>query len=86
MNVKTRGEKIDEFIEAIISTVRTAVEIAVILGGIVAIGLIVNMNRQITDLENTIDQMEEQYQNREEDERLIIRDAVTGRVIYDQPR
>lgn len=86
MNVKTRGEKIDEFIEAIISTVRTAVEIAVIIGGIVAIGLIINMNRQITDLENTIDQMEEQYQNREEDERLIIRDAVTGRVIYDQPR
>jgi hypothetical protein len=56
------------------------------IGGIVTIGLIVNMNRQITDLENTIDQMEEQYQNREEDERLIIRDAVTGRVIYDQPR
>lgn len=86
MNVKTRGEKIDEFIEAIISTVRTAVEIAVIIGGIAAICLIINMNRQITDLENTIDQMEEQYQNREEDERLIIRDAVTGRVIYDQPR
>ena len=83
MNVKTRGEKNNEVIEAIISTVRTAVEIAIILAGIIAMGLLAYMNHQITILENQIEQME---QNQEEDERLIIRDPVTGRIIYDQPR
>lgn len=84
MNVKTRGEKINEFIEAVISTVRTAVEIAVILAGIIAMGLIAYMNHEITVLENQIEQMEQNQ--KEEDERLIIRDPVTGRIIYDQPR
>lgn len=86
MNCYTRGEKIDMALEAFFSTLRTAFEIAVIVAGVVAIGLIINMNRQLTDLENTIDQMEEQYQNREEEDRLVIRDAVTGRVIYDENR
>jgi hypothetical protein len=42
------------------------------------------MNHEITVLENTIEQMESQKE--EDEERLIIRDPVTGRIIYDQPR
>ena len=84
MNCKTRGEKINEVIEAIISTVRTTVEIAVILAGIIAMGLLAYMNRQITILENQIAEMEQNQ--KEEDDRLVIRDAITGRIIYDENR
>ena len=86
MNVKTRGEKINEAIEAIISTVRTAVEIAVILAGIVAIGLVGYMSHEITVLENQIEEMKMEQNQKEEDDRLVIRDAVTGRIIYDENR
>ena len=85
MNCYTRGEKIDMALEAFFSALRTAVEIAVIVAGVVAMGVIAYMNHQITVLENQLAEMEEQNQE-EVEERLIIRDPVTGRIIYDQPR
>lgn len=85
MNVYTRGEKIDMFIEDVIDKIKKAVEITVIVGGIIALVAIGFMGKRITELETELKeyemmQMEEMRQ--ESDEYIVVRDGLTGEVIY----
>ncbi len=84
MNCKTIDQKVTEAMETIkrffLITLITVMGTAIFAGGI-ALNWTIKKNRE---LKTTIEQME---QNQEEDEeRLIIKDPVTGRIIYDRPR
>lgn len=85
MNCYTRKEKIMMAIDDVMTKVKMAVEITVIVAGVVAMGLIAFMNQKLTTLETELNYYKEHVQE-EDEERLIIKDPVTGRVIYDQPR
>jgi len=83
MNVYTRGEKIDMFIEDVIDKIKKAVEITVIVGGIVALVAIGFMSHRITELETELKEYEMEMEEMEtSDEYLVIRDGLTGEVIY----
>lgn len=83
MNVYTRGEKIDMFIEDVIDKIKKAVEITVIVGGIVALVAIGFMSHRITELETELKEYEMQEEMQQEsDEYIVVRDSVTGKVIY----
>ena len=83
MNCYTRGEKIDMFIEDVIDKIKKAVEITVIVGGIVALVAIGFMSHRITELETQL----KEYEMQEEMEQtsgdwIVVRDGLTGEVIY----
>lgn len=84
MNCKTIDEKLYEAMEAVkrflLITLITVMGATLFAGGI-ALSWTIKENRE---LKTTIEQMESQKE--EDEERLIIRDPVTGRIIYDQPR
>lgn len=84
MNCYTRGEKIDMFIEDVIDKVKKAVEITVIVGGIVALVAIGFMSKRITELETELKEYEMQMEEmqQESDEYIVVRDGLTGEVIY----
>lgn len=86
MNVYTRGEKIDMFIEDVIDKIKKAVEIMVIVGGIIALVAIGFMSKRITELETELKEYEmmqmEETQQESGDDWIVIRDSVTGEVIY----
>lgn len=86
MNVYTRGEKIDMFIEDVIDKIKKAVEITVIVGGIIALVAIGFMSKRITELETELKEYEmmqmEETQQESGDDWIVIRDSVTGEVIY----
>lgn len=86
MNVYTRGEKIDMFIEDVIDKIKKAVEITVIVGGIIALVAIGFMSKRITELETELKEYEmmqmEEMQQESGDDWIVIRDSVTGEVIY----
>lgn len=84
MNCYTRREKINMFIEDIIEKAKVAFEVTLIVGGIVALIALGFMSKKITDLETQIKEMEmEKVEEMEtSDEYLVIRDGLTGEVIY----
>lgn len=84
MNCYTRTEKLAMAIEGIVEKAKMAFEVTLIVGGIVALISIGFMSRKITDLENQIKEMEmEKVEEMEtSDEYIVIRDSLTGEVIY----
>lgn len=83
MNVYTRGEKIDMFIEDVIDKIKKAVEITVIVGGIVALVAIGFMSHRITELETELKEYEMQEEMQQESgDWIVVRDGLTGEVIY----
>lgn len=86
MNVYTRGEKIDMFIEDVIDKIKKAVEITVIVGGIIALVAIGFMGKRITELETELKEYEmmqmEETQHESGDDWIVVRDGLTGEVIY----
>jgi len=84
MNCYTRGEKIDMFIEELMTKVRMAVEVTIIVAGIIALIAIGFMSKQITELETQLKEYEMQMEEMEQtsDEYIVVRDGMTGEVIY----
>lgn len=69
-------------IDDIMTKVKMAVEITVIVAGIIAFGAICFMNQKITRLERELETYKEYVQ--EQETKLQIVDTVTGRVIYEE--
>lgn len=85
MNCYTRREKIAMAIEDIMDKVRLAVEVTVITGGIVAAVALGFMAHRITELETQIKEYEmekAEEMQQESDEYIVVRDSMTGEVIY----
>lgn len=85
MNCYTRREKIAMAIEDIIEKVKMAFEVTLIVGGIIALIAIGFMSKQITELETQLKEYEMQMEEMEhtsDDEYIVIRDGMTGEVIY----
>lgn len=85
MNVYTRGEKIDMFIEELARKAKMAFEIMLIVAGIAAMVAIGCMSKQITELEAELKEYEmekAEEMQRESDEYIVVRDGLTGEVIY----
>lgn len=83
MNCYTRREKIGMLIEDIMDKVKLAVEVTVITGGIIAAIALGFMAHRITELETELKEYEMQIEEMEtSDEYLVIRDGLTGEVIY----
>ena len=85
MNCYTRTEKITMAIEGLMEKVKMAFEVTLIVGGIVALIAIGFMSHRITELENQIKEYEmEKAEEMEQasDEYIVIRDGLTGEVIY----
>lgn len=82
MNCYTRKEKWAMAIDDIMTKVKMAVEITVIIAGFMAIGAICFMNQKITRLERELETYKEHVQ--EQETKLQIVDTVTGRVIYEE--
>ena len=83
MNCYTRKEKMQMAIDDIMTKVKMAVEITVIIAGFMAIGAICFMNQKITRLERELETYKENYVQ-EQETKLQIVDTVTGRVIYEE--
>jgi len=82
MNCYTRREKWAMAIDDITAKVKMAVEITLIIAGIVAFGAICFMNQRMTAMEKEINYYKEHVQ--EQETKLQIVDTVTGRVIYEE--
>ena len=82
MNCYTRKEKMQMAIDDIMTKVKMAVEITVIIAGFMAIGAICFMNQRMTAMEKEINYYKEHVQ--EQETKLQIVDTVTGRVIYEE--
>lgn len=83
MNCYTRTEKLAMLIEDIIEKAKMAFEVTLIVGGIVALVSIGFMSHRITELETQLKEYEMQEEMKEtSDEYIVIRDSVTGEVIY----
>ena len=82
MNCYTRREKWAMAIDDIITKVKMAVEITVIVAGIIAFGAICLMSNKISSLEKELNYYKEHVQ--EQETKLQIVDTVTGRVIYEE--
>ena len=84
MNCYTRAEKISMFVEELMAKVRIAVEVTVIVAGVVALVAMGFMSKRITELENDIKEyeMEKTEEMETSDEWIVVRDGLTGEVIY----
>ena len=83
MNCYTRKEKWAMAIDDIMTKVKMAVEITVIIAGIIAFGAICFMNQRMTAMEKELNYYKENYVQ-EQETKLQIVDTVTGRVIYEE--
>lgn len=83
MNCYTRKEKWAMAIDDIMTKVKMAVEITVIIAGFMAIGAICFMNQRMTAMEKELNYYKEHVQEQEETKLQIV-DTVTGRVIYEE--
>lgn len=83
MNCYTRKEKIAMAIDDAMEKVKMAVEITVIVAGIIAFGAICFMNQRMTAMEKELNYYKENYVQ-EQETKLQIVDTVTGRVIYEE--
>jgi hypothetical protein len=83
MNCYTRKEKWAMAIDDIMTKVKMAVEITVIIAGFIAIGAICFMNQRMTAMEKELNYYKENYVQ-EQETKLQIVDTVTGRVIYEE--
>lgn len=83
MNCYTRKEKWAMAIDDIMTKVKMAVEITVIVAGIIAFGAICFMNQRMTAMEKELNYYKENYVQ-EQETKLQIVDTVTGRVIYEE--
>lgn len=86
MNCYTRREKWAMAIDDVMTKVKMAVEITVIVAGIMAFGAICFMNQKITRLERELETYKEYVQKEEKhkSEQLILIDTLTGEVIYSE--
>lgn len=86
MNCYTRKEKLQMAIDDVMTKVKMAVEITVIVAGIIAFGAICFMNQKITRLEGELETYKEYVQKEEKykSEQLILIDTLTGEVIYSE--
>lgn len=86
MNCYTRREKWAMAIDDVMTKVKVAVEITVIVAGIIAFGAICFMNQKITRLEGELETYKEYVQKEEKhkSEQLILIDTLTGEVIYSE--
>ena len=84
MNIYTRREKIAMAIEDLVTKVKIAVEVTVIIYGVIALIALGFMGKRITELENDIKEYEMQMEEmqQESDEYIVVRDGLTGEVIY----
>ena len=82
MNCYTRKEKWAMAIDDVMTKVKMAVEITVIVAGIIAFGAICFMSNKISSLEKELNYYKEHVQ--EQETKLQIVDTVTGRVIYEE--
>ena len=83
MNCYTRKEKWAMAIDDVMTKVKIAVEITVIIAGFMAIGAICFMNQRMTAMEKELNYYKENYVQ-EQETKLQIVDTVTGRVIYEE--
>lgn len=83
MNCYTRREKWAMAIDDVMTKVKMAVEITVIVAGIIAFGAICFMNQRMTAMEKELNYYKENYVQ-EQETKLQIVDTVTGRVIYEE--
>ena len=83
MNCYTRKEKWAMAIDDVMTKVKMAVEITVIIAGFIAIGAICFMNQRMTAMEKELNYYKENYVQ-EQETKLQIVDTVTGRVIYEE--
>lgn len=83
MNCYTRKEKWAMAIDDVMTKVKMAVEITVIVAGIIAFGAICFMNQRMTAMEKELNYYKENYVQ-EQETKLQIVDTVTGRVIYEE--
>lgn len=70
-------------IDDIMTKVKMAVEITIIVAGFMAIGAICFMNQRMTEMEKELNYYKENYVQ-EQETKLQIVDTVTGRVIYEE--
>ena len=82
MNCYTRRVKWAMAIDDVMTKVKMAVEITVIVAGIIAFGAICFMSNKISSLEKELNYYKEHVQ--EQETKLQIVDTVTGRVIYEE--
>lgn len=83
MNCYTLKEKWAMAIDDVMTKVKMAVEITVIVAGIIAFGAICFMNQRMTAMEKELNYYKENYVQ-EQETKLQIVDTVTGRVIYEE--
>ncbi|MBO6310044.1 MAG: hypothetical protein J6N70_14680 [Oribacterium sp.] len=83
MNCYTRKEKWAMAIDDVMTKVKMAVEITIIVAGIIAFGAICFMNQRMTAMEKELNYYKENYVQ-EQETKLQIVDTVTGRVIYEE--
>lgn len=86
MNCYTRREKWAMAIDDVVTKVKMAVEITVIVAGIIAFGAICFMSNRISSLERELETYKEYVQKEEKhkSEQLILIDTLTGEVIYSE--
>lgn len=86
MNCYTRREKWAMAIDDVMTKVKMAVEITVIVAGIIAFGAICFMSNKISSLEGELETYKEYVQKEEKhkSEQLILIDTLTGEVIYSE--
>ena len=83
MNCYSRKEKFMMAIDEVMTKVKMAVEITVIVAGFIAFGTICLMSQKITKLEKELETYREEHVQEEETKVRIV-DTVTGRVIYEE--
>ena len=86
MNCYTRKEKWAMAIDDVMTKVKMAVEITVIVAGIIAFGAICFMSNRVSSLERELETYKEYVQKEEKhkSEQLILIDTLTGEVIYSE--
>ena len=83
MNCYTRTEKLAMLIEDIIEKAKMAFEVTLIVGGIIALVSIGFMSHKITELETQLKEYEMmQEMEQESGDWIVVRDGLTGEVIY----
>lgn len=84
MNIYTRREKIAMAIEDIVEKAKMAFEVTLITAGIVALIAIGFMTKKIEVLEDQIEEYEMQMEEMKESsgDWIVVRDGLTGEVIY----
>ena len=83
MNCYTRREKWAMAIDDVMTKVKMAVEITVIVAGLMALGANAFIYQRMTAMEKELNYYKEHVQEQEETKLQIV-DTVTGRVIYEE--